>query len=296
MKYKLINPGINLIVNDFNLPIQELKVNFTYWQNEVIARCSEEFFCSENFHNFLIKGNYEHRVKFYSVPVTKDYEMGWEGHDITLPIFYYMKINGQIGINDIFQINHNLFLSENILEKIIHLFEGIIEFDPFIGDLLVSTSNGIKQNSLKSYYKIKLEKNCKKVGNEIFFKKDKILYLKQSKNHICLTIDEPTMQNTIDFSYPLYTMELMTEIANFENLMNFNFIPKEQIYFDIFPNELPTYYHFAENLKSIFIQNNELYIQTELYEKIKHLLPEATIDYILNIEAYNLPSDSYLPF
>jgi hypothetical protein len=207
-----------------------------------------------------------------------------------------MKPRGHIGKSEIIQWRLSFFISENVFNLTQHLFKDISGFKPFCGELLVSISDKVKPNFSKNYYKVNIEKNCKLTGSEVTFKTDKISFFKETKNHLCLTLGDERMQNTLEQSIFIFTMDLMCEIAKIENIEEFEFKNFETIV-DACINLEYEYYYFYHKLHTIFIQNNELYIQTDLYHKIVHLLPETSIEYVLNINSYIAEKEQIgLPF
>jgi hypothetical protein len=284
MKYVVINNGINLQSSDYSLPITDMLAEWEYWQNDVISGSSFELFCSEYFYDILLANNLANDIEFHTIKISKNYRLGWEGENIVLPKFYYMKPRGDIGKSEIIQMNYNLLLSENIIEKTKHLFDNV-GFKSLIGELNLNTSNSIDHNSKRSFYRVKLEKNCKKIVEGIYFRTNRILFFKKTSNHICLTAGEPEKQNVIDMSMVVFSMEMINEIGAFEKLTELHYNPIEMLYENDLDYEIQ-YFEFYPDLKSIFIQNNQLYIQTELYLKIKYLLPETSIEYVLNINSY----------
>jgi hypothetical protein len=190
----------------------------------------------------------------------------------------------------------NFFISENVFELTKHLFNNIIEFKPFIGEINFGISDKIELGSFKSYYKIKIEKNCKKVGEDIYFKTNRVSFFKNTKNHICMTLGDETMQNEIERSIPFFSTDLMREIANFENIKDLEYEVIEFVYEPgVEKNEIE-YYLPQNRFNSFLVQNNELYIQTELYPKVEHLLSESSIEYVLNIKSFSNELRSYFYF
>jgi hypothetical protein len=287
MKYIVINHGINLHVRGYHLPITDMVAEWGYWQNEVIAASSFEFFCSNQFYNILKENNLANDIEFHTIEISKDYEEGWEGKNIVLPKFYYMKPRGIIGKSEIIQMGLNLYISENVFELTKHLFNNIVEFKPFIGEINFGISDKIELASFKSFYKINIEKNCKKVGENIYFKTNRVSFFKNTKNHICITLGDESMQNEIEKPMLIFSVDIMREIANFENIKDLEYKEIEFVYEPgVEKNEIE-YYLSQNGFNSFLVQNNELYIQTELYPKVEHLLSESSIEYVLNIESFN---------